>query len=113
MNRAVAGCLPYAALALVGALVWPFMAGSILAKLVLAAWVVGFGMVSLAVFRQTIESRDAYDLKRLRRLHEREEMRRADVPAVSRDAREVVCPRCGGASDVRRATCSHCGSNLP
>lgn len=106
----VKGCLPFAALALAGLLVWPFVAGAIVIKLVLAVWVLGFGSIALAKLRFDLEKRDKYDLKRLKSVHERKELRGANVPLVAHDADEAVCPHCGQGYDARLPSCPRCRS---
>lgn|GEM_PF-4847565 len=108
MNRTLSGCLPYAALALVGIVIWPFVAGAIVIKLVLAIGIVGFGMVAMAKFRLGLESRGKYDLKRLERVHEREALKHAEVPVVAKDADEAYCMTCGEAFDGRHPACPRC-----
>jgi len=112
LNRVVKGCLPYAGLALAGVLIFPFLGGMILFRLVLVIWILGFGMFALAKFRHGLEGRGKYDLQRLRAVHEREEIEKAGIPLVAKDADEVVCPQCGTASPSRISVCPACGSVL-
>lgn len=108
MNRALSGCIPFAALALAGVLIWPFFAGAIVIKLFLALWIMGFGMFSLAKFRHGLENRGKYDLKRLEQVHQKEELRKADLPAVNAGADEAYCVWCGEAYDARLPKCPTC-----
>ena len=109
MNRTLQGCVPFAALSLVGVLVWPFVAGPGVMKVVLGLWILGFGALGLAKFRMGLESRDRYDLRGLRKIHERVELSGAEVPDVALDADTAVCPRCGGAGPSQLPVCAQCG----
>lgn len=101
MNKAVTGCLPFAALTMVGVLAWPVLSGLFLSKALVILWIVGFGSLSLAKFRLELGRRDTYDLRELRKIH--------DVAAVPpAQSHLAYCVNCGDEFDGRIPQCPKC-----
>lgn len=89
---------------------WPFVTGSVPLKLVLALWIVGFSMLGLAKFRQSLEDRNRYDLKALKRVHAREAEAKQRVPEITSESDHAYCLKCGEVFDGNIPICPKCKS---
>lgn len=69
----------------------------------------GFFLAALATFARDLwlRSRDPYDLRELKRIHEEEELRRLELPDAD-ELEQVVCPNCGWVYSSRFPICPEC-----
>lgn len=61
-------------------------------------------------YRDLRPARDPYDLKLLREIHEREELKNVRVPESIADS--VLCPSCGEVYDNDLSICPRCGRRV-